>query len=730
MHGFLVSSALTVQPAIAQSAPGSDADRTVLEDIVVTAQKRSQNLQDVPVAVSAVSSAMLESANVTNATDISRLVPSISFFNTSGAVQPFLRGVGSPISLVGAENSVATYIDGVYMVRVHPALLELTNIERVEVLKGPQGTLFGRNASGGLVHIVTRTPTGEPSGKFSVGYGNYDTLRASAYASLGLAEGLALDVAGVTLYQRDGWGTNRFTGEDWGKQNTKAVRGKLHWQGDGTSLDLTADYSSTHHDFLAHSQYLPGGVRRGYDLPPYGLQPILPFYDISTNDRPLAKEKAWGLSGKLMQELPFAQFSSITAYRKDDSLIVFDADFSEQDNLAADLFGKVKQFSQEFQLASLSSSKVQWILGLYYLNWKAGYDPGRFRGGSFGGLYFDGVGITQNKSYAAYAQATVPLGVDTNVTVGARYTHDKISGRGSSTLYVPGGPVILPVTPTPSASETFKKFTYKVSLDHNFSRDLMVYASQSRGYKAGLYNTLPYAPLAAKPEVVDASEIGFKSQVADRRVRLNGAAFFYNFKNAQFQQFNGPTVIYVNAPKSEIYGAEMEGQALVANNLELRFGATYLHSKYKSFPNAQTPTPNTNTNPLVGPVGGYGPALVPFDASGNRMIRVPDWTLSLGLNYTLKTGAGDFNFDMNWAYNDGFAWDADNVSHQKAYSLVDAQVKYGLSGPLDGAAIKFWVKNLTKEKYYAAQVQSSGARGTSAMPGAPRTYGVDLSFSF
>lgn len=368
-------------------------------------------------------------------------------------------------------------------------------------------------------------------------------------------------------------------------------------------------------------------------------------------------------------------------------------------------------------------------MGLYYLHSKAGFQPARFYGaGLFGGIA-DGYSLDNNKSYAAYAQTTIPVMEGTNLTLGARYTKDKVDGSGSSSFYFPPAPP-GPFATTPSDSTTFNKFTYKASLDHKFTRNFMVYISQSRGYKAGLYNTIPYLPVVAKPEVLDASELGFKSELLDRRVRLNGAVFYYRFKNAQFQQFNGPIVSVVNAPKARLYGAEIEGQALVSDDFQLRFGATYLNSKYKQFPNAQTPVLNTNTNPALGPVGGYDPALLPFDASGNDMIRVPDWTLSLGANYTVHSGVGDFVLDVNWAYNDGFKWDADNVASQKAYSLVDAQVTYELPERLKGQSIRFWVKNMTKEKYYVAQVQSSGARGTSAMPGAPRTYGLDWVFKF
>ncbi|KQX23553.1 hypothetical protein ASD39_07010 [Sphingomonas sp. Root50] len=721
-------------PSLASAQAADADDNDGLQEIVVTAQKRSQNLQDVPVSVSAVDGTALASANITSANDLGRLVPSLTIFATSGSVQPFLRGIGNPGSLVGNEASNAVYIDGVYLVRVPSTLLQLNSIARVEVLKGPQGTLFGRNASGGLIHVVTRDPSQTPVIEGSIGYGNYQTTRASIYASTGLAEGLAIDVSGLLIDQGEGWGKNVVDGRDWGRENTKAIRSKLRWEaGDETTITLTGDYNRSNNDFIAQSQYLPG-VQRGYDLPPFGLQPRLGFYDIEANDTPVSRSRNWGVSGKLEQDLSFATLTSITAYRRDKSFITFDSDFGRQNLLRADLFGRVRQISQELQLASREGSSIDWLVGAFYLDSRSAYVPSRFTGAAIdfaaGGLpaVSDTYGRSSTKSAAVYGQATVPLMERLNLTLGGRYTRDKLRGSGRGDFYLVGSPVVPGATIT--GAQTFKKFTYKASLDYRLDDDLMVYASQSRGYKAGLFNTLPFLPTAAKPEILDASELGFKSELFDRRLRLNGAAFYYDFKNAQFQQFDGPTVIIINAPGARIYGGELEGQAALGRGLTLRFGAGYLDSKYTDFPNAQTPVPNLNTNPALGPVGGYVNGFAPLDATGNDMVRVPKWTLNLGLNYELVTEAGKFNFDVNYAYNDGFAWDADNALRQSSYSLVDAQVKYTLPGKYERFAVRAWAKNITKEKYYVAQVQSDGARGSSAMPGSPRTYGLDLLFSF
>lgn len=725
-------------PQPEQSAP-AEAQPAGLEEIVVTAQRRSENLQKVPVSVSAVSSTALAAAGIRNGADLGRIVPSLSVFTTSGAVQPFLRGVGTPSSLQGYESSVAVYVDDSYISRVPPSLLELSSVQRVEVLKGPQGTLFGRNASSGLIRIITRDPSQDPVLEGSVGLGNYGTFRGSIYASTGIAPNLAVDVSGLITDQANGWGHDFGSGGDWAKDTTKAARVKLKWEPTSTTtVTLTGDYTHSRNSFIANSQYLYG-PQRGYSEPPYGLQPRRGFYDIETDDAPLVIEENYGFSGKIAQELSFATLSSITTYRKDTGYDVFDSDFSSQHFLRADLYGFTKTFTQELQLASPKSSTFTWIAGIYYLNSKAGYLPSRFTGDSVDAaapllglpvgthIVSDTYGENKDKSYAAYAQATYRITPTTGITLGARYTKDDIAGVGSSQLYPVGG---TPFTlATVNASSSFKKFTYKAAIDQQVTPDILVYVSQSRGYKAGLYNTLPVSNTPAKPEVLDATEVGVKSELFDRRLRLNAAGFYYKLHDAQFQQFNGPTVLVINAKSARIWGAEVDGVAAVAPGLQIRFSGGYLDTKYTSFDNAQTPVINPNTNPALGPVGGYRDGFAPFDATGNRIVRAPKWTANIGANYDLATDVGDFNFDVNYSYTGSFYWDADNVLKQPSYGLLDAQIKYTFPHQ-ERFSIRLWAKNLTKEKYYVAEIQSDGARGSSAMPGAPRTYGFDWLFKF
>lgn len=716
------------QPGV--EAPQAEANVGVAE-IVVTAQKRSQNLQNVPVAISAMDNTTLARANLTNVTDLGRMVPSLTLATTSGAVQPFLRGIGSAGSGLGNEGSVAFYLDGVYLTRVPQTLLQLNNIERVEVLKGPQGTLFGRNASGGLIHIITRDPSETSAFEGKIGYGNYQTVNGSVYVTTGLAPNLAMSVSAMVSDQGKGWGFNRGSNREWGKVRSEVVRAKLKWTPSAdTTVLLIGDFNHSNGDIIPHSQYTFDPAVPGYSLPPFGKITGLGFYDIEANTHPVNINKNWGVSAKIEQNLGFATLTSITAYRKNTEFEVFDADFSKQDGFAATLYGKSRQFSQEVQLASNKGSSFDWLVGAFYLDSFGGYQPSSFTGLAIGpGIDFQRYGLTKVKSYSIYAQSTFEVLRDTHLTVGARYTSDHLSGEGRDDVALINGPVIVPGAIV-SGKDTFNKVTYKVTLDHRFSSDLMIYATQSRGYKAGVYNTLPFALPVAQPETLDASELGFKSTLFDRKLRLNGSGFYYGFKNAQFQAYNGPSILLINAAKARIWGAELEAEFAPTRELNFRAGAGYLNSKYTSFKNAQTIKPNPGVDPTDGHIGGYLNGFLPYDASGNDMIRVPKWTFNLGGSYDVDTAAGGFGLDLNWSYNDGFAWDADNRIRQPSYSLFDAGLKWTPPGAENRYTIRFWAKNITKTKYYVSEAQADGARGASALPGAPRTFGGELAVKF
>lgn len=710
--------------ACSSNAVAQDAADQVAE-ITVTAQKRGERLQEVPIAVSAFSGKALADAGITSATELDKVTPGLTATQGGGLVQPFLRGVGNAVISVGNESSTALYIDGVYYSRLPAVFFELSDVERVEVLKGPQGTLFGRNASGGLIHVITREPGNAWESNVSVGYGNYDSVRFSGFAGGPIAEGVKLSLSGIYKNQGDGFGTNMTTGQDVYRDESFAIRGKLLVDiGDRTTAKIAADYTWGKSDIDPLSPYV--GSTTGNPVPPFFAYPDPGFYNSRGNLNNVRRDKGWGSSLTVAHDLDSIQFTSITAYRDDKGHDPdAEGDYTPVEFSHADLRYMNRTFTQEFQIWSAKSDSFDWIVGLYYLWTKGGYVPARISGAAFGGAIIDIFGEQTINSYSTFGQGTYHITPTTNFTVGLRYSIDKVKAIGFTDITIPDV-VFIPGAPVMPGKD-FKKLTYKASIDHKLAQDIMAYASYSRGYKSGTFNTIPVSTVVARPEVVDAYEIGLKTQFFDRKVRLNLSAFYYDLKNPQVQIVDGPSIEVENADSARIKGIEFEAEAVVARGLTMNAGVAYTHAKYRSYANAVFVDPNPNVDPTLGPVGGDGPAQA-GDASGNWMPRTPKITLNAGANYHVDARFGGIDLDVNYYYNDGFFWQPDNRLRQKSYNIVNAGI--GFTFPEADYKVRLWGKNLSSDKYYTSALQNTGPAGDVATPGAPRTYGVTLSASF
>src|ERR1044072_6896049 len=516
--------ALTAGAAHAQSveagaaAPQSEVGG--LQDIVVTAQKRSENMQDVPIAVSAVRGDALAALGVQDATQLKIAVPTLYSANSNGYYTSNIRGIGSFGYGVLVEAPVSLYIDGVYLASPLSSQCMLNNIESVEVLKGPQGTLFGRNATGGLVHIHTLTPGSNTVGRFSAEYGNYDILSAAAYLSGPITDQLSAGISANVKTQGDGFGRNVTRGGDTNRLNHAVnLRSKWVWRpGSDTTVTLTGDYADTkgsQPDIVAApgtlSGFVPGKVAP--DLG-WGSESNLPY-----------RQKTWslGTSLRIEQDLGSVNLTSTTAYRKQRYNLVEDLDFGSVD--VGNLFQiqNDKQFSQEIQLSSKGSSRLQWTGGLYYFNAKSHGDPLFIGFQNFAAAgnsdYVYRVG-QRAESGAVFGQATYEVLDNTRITLGGRYTKEKkTEPAGTLDIIAPSAPVIT--IPNPERSVNFSKFTYRISVDHRFSDDVLAYASFNTGFKSGGFNANSPGAAPYRPEKLKAYEIGLKSELFDRRLRLN-----------------------------------------------------------------------------------------------------------------------------------------------------------------------------------------------------------------
>jgi iron complex outermembrane receptor protein len=716
---LMCASALTMAAATGAqaqvSAPNATADAGSggLEDIVVIAQKRSENLQNVPIAVSAVTGADLQTRRVTDVLDLRLAVPSLNITNSNGNVSTNLRGLGSTAVNAGYENTTAFYVDGVYLASQQATFLGLSNAAQVEVLKGPQGTLFGRNATAGLIQITTRTPGDAPTVEGRLSYGNYGTIEGAFYAATPIATGVAADISFYGTHMADGWGRNRTRNvHSYVVDHNIMVRSKWVFDpAEGTKVTLIGDYSDSS-DTATSKAALRGTVNPFYRSK--GPAPDL-GYDTVNNSPDVRSGWSAGGSLKIEQEIASLTLMSLTAYRKSRYAIGFDYDQGPS-NLAEVTFVQPdRQFSQELQLQSGTGGPLTWTVGAYYFNARSAYDPFHLN------LYAAGSLITisnhqKTESIAGFAQATYEVAPDTNLTLGGRYTWEKRTAYdGTTSVFLIGPGTTLPTVVAPDRKADFNKFTFRVSIDHRFSQQLLGYASFNRGFKSGGFNTGTPNSAPYLPESIDAYEIGFKSDLADHHLRINAAAYYYDYTNIQAQRLASGVIQIVNAASAKIYGVDVDFEALLTRGFTLSGGFNLGSSKFKSYPGA-----------LIGNINGL-PSVV-GDADGNYLPNASKLTFNLAANYAVDFRGGKINLNANLYYNDGYYLEADNKTRQHRYAQLGAAISW--TSPDDHFTVGLFGKNLTDRRVlnYSSTVASNGMH--VGLYGPPRTYGVNAGFKF
>jgi iron complex outermembrane recepter protein len=722
-------------PAVAQTPSSSTKDDdSQLAEVVVTAQKRSENIQDTPLSVTAFRGSDLAAAGVTDVSDLGEMDSTLQFSAIGGIATVFMRGLGNPVATMGNEASVPMYIDDVYYSRLSPSFFDLVNVDTVEVLKGPQGTLFGRNASAGVISIYTRDPTDTPAIDGVVGYGNYATTTAQLYASTPIAPGLAADLSLSDHDQASGWGRDAYNGEQTYRDRSFTARTKVLWKpSDSTTVKFIGYY--VEQNSLQGELDTPyvGTTAGGLDtsgtitVPPVPPQPR--FYDINLDTMPSVTSETYGGSVRLDQELTFGIFSSITAARKTMETLYEDADGTPYPLTVVAARPIDQQYSEELQVKSRPGAPLSWIGGFFYLNTLGGYDPIHISGDSEtaqGINLISLMGEQRLNSFAPYGQITYPVLPDTNLTAGLRYNKDDLHGFGSTAIYpYPGGPLSglgpsFLAAPPFDQRQDFEKLTYKLSLDHHFYSNLMAYALVSTGYKSGTYNTVSISTGALKPETVTTYEFGLKTELLDHRIRLDGAVFRNNLKDPQVQSSQMGLETVINAGSARSQGVEVESTALLARGLTARLSATYLEAEFLDFSDA----------PYFYQRPGGGNGLASINASGNVLPRAPRESIDVGLDYVVEiSSVGEFVFDTNIAYSSKFYWDSDNVISQGPLAIVNASATF-TPRRAKAFSLRLWTRNLTNKEYYSIEYEGQGPAGFAAAAAAPRTVGGELRYRF
>lgn len=709
--------AQAVQPSSGATTPDSAfsaVDTADGDDIVVTAQRRSERGTSVPISIVNVSAERLAESGIRSTYDLQNAVPNFRVDSNGGWVQPTVRGVGNAIAGAGVNPAVATYIDGYYQASSYSTNQELVGLDSVQVLKGPQGTLFGRNATGGAIVLTTRKPSFDTVVEGKVGYARYDEMRGELYASTGLSDTLAASVSAF-FRQSDGYYTNIANGDDEvGRLKKWSVHTKLLFK---PSDDFSATLGYQHYDDLdngnvAYSPY--NGLTNGQ----FGIIPapgyIVPSRrgEVSSNVPTFFRGNLdWGYLTLRYDASDTISVTSYTQYQSEKYEFKLDLDMTNSDAFGLNTKFPSQTFTQELNISSDDpDSNVKWTLGAYYYWNRSENRDVSVIGAGFGvpaGTQLNFLSARLDaRAGAVFADATYEAVPKLFFTVGGRYSWEDQKGIGTLNLVTP--------RPTGTQKASFNSFTPRVNVRYEVGPSASIYASYSKGFKAGGINANDVSGLpnlaTFKPEKVDSFELGAK--YAQGGIRFDGAVYYIRYSDQQVASYQGIAVTTLNAAKSEIYGAELAASAELTDNFSLGMALAYNHGQYLKYPNA----PQDSTIPLP-----------PVNLDGRTMARSPRFTGTLYGNYTIPVGDGRLDLNASLYHTSGFNFDPAGVTSQKGYELLNTRATYTFAG--DRFSIAAYLNNAT-DTTYRTVVWAYAGIGVPQLYGQPRTWGVELGFKF
>lgn len=735
----------------------------VLEEVIVSARKRDENVQGTPIAITAITGATIEQSKLFKVSDIEQISPNLSFSSanngSSGSLQAFQRGIGQFDSSLTTDPGVGLYLDGIYLARTVGSNFELADIASIDVLRGPQGTLYGKNTIGGAISVTTKVPSGETSYMGQLTGGEDDYISFSGYAEAPITDKVAASVAVLTK-NSSGW-QQRNQNSDAGNNDSWSARTHLNANFTDTwSSHLALDY--THIDQNVYPQVLTDfnadailpGIYNEKVGPIDGVccTPNVDDIDRSDvlNELDLEKNDMWGVSWTNTLDMDELMLKSITGYRDMDSHNYRDADNAPNVYFEVGNDLNTNQFSQEFVLSNASGSKFDWLVGVYYFkeDGKTTADV-TVAGGLFEVDQREGLDFTlsydttqDTTSYAAFFYTTWHWTDATRINVAARYTYDEKKLEMYTIKRASQVPITKPGPTGPSAcsdvtldgngarfscKDDWSEISPKIGIDHDFSDDIMGYASISQGFRSGIYNGRPTSTAeisVADPETLTSYELGLKTQLWDRRLQINGSVFYDDYKDQQFL-VNSPSslsaegalaLVVANAADSTIGGVELEFTALPMENLTLTGGASWLYTEYDSFE-----------------VGNLSTGLVE-DLSDREFQNVPDWTASIAAiyNWDLSDGStirvrGDAYYKGEIFYSNDFNCSCFDRLNTDGFTTYNAGITFITS---DGKwEMGVFGRNLSDERVINGGFGVDFFGTTTAAYTAPRTYYASIKYS-
>lgn len=692
--------AIPLVPGLAWAAESTD---TTLEPVIVTARKRSEDLQHVPISITVLDAKSLAAQGVNTFHDLEYSVPNLAITGPANALGPSvtLRGISSDARNIGFESGLSLYVDGVYTGRPSSYSIDMLDIQQVEVLRGPQGTLFGKNTPAGAINITTVKPSDEVRRTLEFQYGNYNSVVARGVVSGPLVPGVLAAKAGLYYRNRDGFQKNLFNGQDLFTDNSWGGQAELRYTPNApTEVILSVDGARDHYKPDVN-EIQDGGF--GATGKPREVNIDAPVFQ--TRDM-------FGASLTGNFALDGHALTSITGIRRTDTEFLSDDDASSQPFLTSHFVDKQKQISQEFRVASTSEGPFSYVLGVYLYGQDVDTSrlsyipPGTLLGPTTVSVLLDA--SVNTRSYAAFGQFDYRLTPKLTLNGGLRYTTE----QKTIDMALLGSPLFGITTLTTRRKRTDDDVSPTLGLSYRITDDVDAYAKVSRGFKSGGYNAdFVATPLIDfDPESVTSYEAGLKYQSIPLQLRASLAVFRMDYRDLQivrFEQFSGFNIS--NAGRATIDGLEGDITFEPVKGLELTAGLGYLHATFDSYKD------------------GGGPG-VNFD--GNRLPNAPNWTGNLAAQYRHPlTDAGDLMVRVEYAARSSYFVDPSNDPQSRiaGYGLLNARVGYELA---DGRwTVELWGKNLTDKLYpndHGTPVLGGLLGQTSVNYGAPRTYGVRL----
>ena len=716
------STALALLPTMA--AVAAEDSGFALEEVIVSARKVEESLQKAPVSVTALTSKILNNMSISDLSEIDHLAANLQFspgFSGSASGANFyIRGIGQTDFIATSDPGVSLYLDGVYIGRTMGASLDAADVERVEVLKGPQGTLFGKNTIGGAINVVTKRPSREAGGYVEGTIGNYERMDARFSASAPLSDTLFAKISGVTR-NNDGFAKRVIDGVRVGDDNDVGGRIQLLWDpGENVDVLLTVDGTHRRAHIAAHSAtnvVASGGgdfftFLTGLDVLDFPTSSD-PQKINTTSVRPTDNLDVLGVSAEINWDLGGAKLKSITAYREMDNQTAADFDGTTAFYNDQEVDQQQNQLTQELQLSG-NTDRLKWIVGAYYLKENIDETITNYYYAYYGIVPY-GTGVTQfndlqTTNFALFGQATYNVTEQFSVTAGARWTYEKKEATltnndlGVSSFTAVG-------------DDNWDNIAPRLGVEYQANEDVMLYASVTRGFKSGSFNGRPLSDsqfTSYNPEKVWAYEAGLKSQWLDNRVRLNAAGFWTQYKDIQlltvaFDNLGNLFFPVNNAGDADIKGFELELQARPAEPLTLYGSLGYADEKWQK----------------IAPIAFVTPA--------TRLPSLSHWNARIGAEYEMAlANFGSLTLGGDYSYRSSYFQTTINSSLEKedGYSMVNA---YLIIEPESQKwQLKFWGKNLTDSEYiaWAQDLIAIGDSHTTVWFGRPREYGATFRVNF